>query len=351
MRERYRRAVITWLATVCGLIILMVVVGGITRLTGSGLSITDWKPIMGAIPPLDLADWQEAFRKYQAIPQFRLENASMTLGQFKFIFFWEYSHRLLGRLIGVVFFLPWLYFCARRAFTPALAGRLGFGFVLGGLQGALGWFMVKSGLVDRVSVSHYRLAAHLALALLVLGYLFWVLLDLLPVGRAIAGAPARLVDDSRRLRLPLRLITGLLCLQIIYGAFVAGLKAGFGYNTFPTMNGHWFPEGFFQFEPAWINFFEGRAGVQFTHRMLAWCLVASITGVWIYAQRLHLGPQSRAAVNALLAAVGVQFLLGALTVVLVVPLALAGAHQLGACGLLLVAIWGNHSVARASDRR
>jgi cytochrome c oxidase assembly protein subunit 15 len=314
----------------------MVVVGGITRLTGSGLSITDWKPIMGAIPPLSLDEWNDAFHKYQQIPQFRLENAAMTLGQFKAIFFWEYTHRLLGRLIGIAYFFPWVFFFLKGAFNRSLAWRLGFGFILGGLQGLLGWFMVMSGLVDRVSVSHYRLAAHLALALVVLSYLVWILLDLLP--RTPAG------QDARRLRAPLGLVLGILAVQIIYGAFVAGLKAGFGYNTFPTMNGNWFPEGFFQFDPAWLNLFESRAGVQFIHRTIAWCLVAAIVGTWTYSRTLTLGDDARKAMNWLLAMVFVQFSLGVLTLVFVVPLPLAAAHQLGACVLLLATIRANHAV-------
>lgn len=343
LSERFRKPVIAWLASVCALIVLMVVVGGITRLTGSGLSITDWKPIMGAIPPLNAADWGDAFRKYQEIPQFKLENAGMTLSRFKFIFFWEYTHRLLGRLVGVAFLLPWLWFLRKGAFDRRLAVRLGVGFVLGGLQGALGWFMVMSGLVDRVSVSQYRLAAHLALALLVLGYLFWILLDL-------RTGPSAERTEAPRLRGPLLAVTALLSLQILYGALVAGLKAGFGYNTFPTMNGHWFPEGFFQYEPAWLNLFESRAGVQFVHRMLAWSLALSIVGIWIFARKLALNARQARAMNALLAMVGAQFLLGVLTVVLVVPLPLAAAHQLGACFLLLFALRANHAVYACPSR-
>ena len=226
LEKKTAPSVILWLAFLCFLIIMMVGVGGVTRLTGSGLSIVDWKPIMGAIPPLNQAQWMDVFQRYQLSPQFKLINHSMSLSDFKLIFFWEYIHRLLGRGIGIAFLLPWLFFFKTGKVQGKLAGRLLGGFGLGGLQGALGWFMVKSGLVNLPYVSHYRLAAHLALALLVLSYLFWVLLDLLGT---VEGQPKKYSGLSRAFKG----FTALVCLQIVYGAFTAGLKAGFGYNTFP----------------------------------------------------------------------------------------------------------------------
>lgn len=339
--DDFRKPVILWLGSVCAFVLLMVAVGGITRLTGSGLSIVEWKPLVGAIPPLTDRDWDEAFRTYQQFPQYKLLGASMTLAEFKRIFFWEYAHRLLARVLGLVFFVPWAYFAARRAFTKAFSVRLLAALGLGGLQGAVGWFMVKSGLVDEPNVSHYRLAAHLSIALLVLGYVFWLVLDL-------RGGPARTVP-SRRVRAALGVVLVLLVAQIVYGAFTAGLHAGIGYNTFPTMQGQWIPPEALALEPAWRNAFANRATVQLLHRVLGTLLVASIGLAWGLARAGAVDRTIRRSINWLLGAAAAQFALGVATLLFVVPLGLAAAHQLGACLLFLFALRANHA-ARVSWR-
>ncbi|MFO0668676.1 MAG: COX15/CtaA family protein [Polyangiaceae bacterium] len=330
VREPYRWWVIRWLTLLCALVVSMVVVGGITRLTGSGLSIVEWRPVTGALPPLSERAWEEAFEAYRASPQYRLVNAGMSLSAFKHIFFWEYVHRLLGRFIGIAFVAPWLFFVSKRALSRALMLKLLVGLGLGGLQGALGWFMVASGLVDVPHVSHYRLAAHLSLALVVLGYLFALRMDL---GGPGAGA-------ERRARVALRATLVLIAVQIVYGAFTAGLHAGFGYNTFPTMHGSWLPPGGLALEPAWRNLVENTATVQFLHRVFGTLVVASV-GVVIALTR-GAAPAVRRTVHWLAAATALQFALGVATLVFVVPIPLAVAHQLGACMLFLVVLRADH---------
>lgn len=335
-----RRPVMWWLGSLCAFVMLMVVVGGITRLTGSGLSMVDWKPVTGALPPLTERAWDEEFRRYREFPQYR-SLPTMTLAEFKQIFFWEYLHRLLGRLLGLVFVVPWAYFVFKRAFTKAMSWRLLGALGLGGLQGALGWFMVKSGLVDVPHVSHFRLAAHLSLALLVLGYLAWILLDVRAAAEVREGPRA-----SRRLRAALRAVLVLLVAQIVYGALTAGLHAGLGYNTFPTMGGHWVPPEAFALEPAWRNVVENRTTVQLLHRGLGALLVSSVAVVWALSRRAPLEPRARRAVHLLLAVVAAQFALGVATLLLFVPITLAVAHQLGACIVFLVTLRATHA-ARA----
>ncbi|MBL8608855.1 MAG: COX15/CtaA family protein [Myxococcales bacterium] len=328
------RVVPAWLAAVCALVVAMVVVGGVTRLTGSGLSIVEWRPVTGAVPPLTDGAWEEAFAAYRTSPQFRLVNASMSLPDFKRIFFWEYVHRLLGRVLGVVFVVPFVWFLRRRALAPRHARVLGVALALGALQGLVGWLMVKSGLVDVPRVSHYRLATHLGLALTLLGVLSWVLFDLRGDG---GGA-------SPRVRAALTLVLGLLGAQIFYGALTAGLRAGVGYNTFPTMHGRWFPVDGLALSPTWTNWVENPATVQFTHRALALALLVAV-GVTAWLAR-----RDRPAIVAATRALGVlalaQATLGVVTLVLVVPIGIAAAHQLGACVLLLAALRARHGAAR-----
>ncbi len=324
------RAVRAWLLFVCSLIVLMVAVGGITRLTGSGLSITDWKPLMGAIPPLSDADWAEVFGRYKASPQGQTLNAGMSLSEFKYIFFWEYIHRLLGRVIGLAFFFPWLWFVVRGQVRGALAKKLFVAFVLGGLQGVLGWFMVMSGLVDRPYVSHLRLAAHLLLALLVLCYLFWILLEHGGIRRAQAVPPAW--------RRAIGAMTALLVLQIAYGAFVAGLKAGYAYPTFPKMHGAWLPAEAWMHEPAWLNLFEAPAMVQFIHRWIGAALLIAWPALYLRAKGQALLTELAAPLGWVSILVFVQFLLGVATVLGHVPITVAVAHQLFACFLLLAVV-------------
>ena len=324
------RSIIIWLLSVCALVFFMVIVGGITRLTDSGLSMVDWRPLMGAIPPLNEQQWLEVFEQYQQYPEYQKVNLGMTLSEFKFIFFWEYFHRLTGRLIGLVFFVPYVYFLIKGKLSRSLKIKLFIALVLGGLQGLMGWYMVKSGLVDRPDVSHYRLAAHLSLAFVIIGYIFWLIFDLV--------RPLEKLFYHRRLHLMLIAFLGLLSLQIVYGAFVAGLDAGIGYNTFPTMNGEWFPRAFFFLSPQWLNFFENNAGVQFIHRTIGWLILFFSIYIWFSFRKVELAAIQRKALHMLLGMVSVQFLLGVLTLVFVVPVSLGSLHQAGACVLFVLTL-------------
>ena len=319
------RAVAAWLFACCALVFAMVVVGGVTRLTGSGLSIVEWQPIVGAIPPLTDADWQTAFEKYQQTPQFKLVNHAMSVAEFKGIFWWEYIHRLLGRLIGVAFFLPLLWFIARREIPTGYARKLFGIFVLGGLQGAMGWYMVRSGLVDDTRVSQFRLTAHLALALAIFAAMFWTGLTLVDPDRA------RTSPAQRTARAWAIALIALVCLMIITGGFVAGIRAGFAYNTFPLMNGSVVPPEIFMIEPTWRNFFWNMATVQFDHRLIAWLIAFAAPLLWLKVSATEGLPQrARIGGHLLLAIVAAQIALGIATLLFVVPIPLAAAHQAGA---------------------
>lgn len=321
----------------------MIAVGGITRLTGSGLSIVDWNPIMGAIPPLTHQEWVDAFEKYKLFPQYRLTHYHLDLEAFKGIFFWEYLHRLLGRLIGVIFALPFVFFLAKKYFDKRLAIQLGLALLLGGSQGLLGWYMVKSGLVNKPYVSHYRLAAHLSLALFILIYLFRVILDLR------GGAEAfRARNDTKALYGMSWVLVALVCVQIVFGAFMAGLHAGVGYNTFPTMNGEWIPSKISDLSPRWLNLFENTVTIQFVHRTLGILIFAVTSWLLLRALRSNLNPLQKKAVGLFVVLTAAQVLLGVLTLVWVVPIPLALAHQMGATLLLLSAFWMNFTL-RGSD--
>jgi cytochrome c oxidase assembly protein subunit 15 len=309
-RDRLRPVRI-WLYCIALLVLAMVAVGGITRLTGSGLSIVEWKPISGTLPPLSEAEWQADFEAYQQIPQYQFVNKGMSLAEFKFIFFWEWFHRALGRIIGLAFAVPFLVFLVQRRFTWSLAAPLAGLFVLGGLQGALGWWMVTSGLTELTSVSQYRLAAHLTAALLLFIALVWVARRLTP-DRAIARAedrPAALI------------LLGLIVLQVAAGAFVAGLDAGMGYNTWPLMDGALVPDGLGVMEPWWKNLFENALTVQFVHRTLAYVIVLYVGALYLW-RRGDGGWLPRIALLVVL-----QVALGIGTLVLQVPLSLALGHQ------------------------
>jgi len=310
-----------WLLAVAFLVFCMVIVGGSTRLTDSGLSITEWQPLLGAIPPLTDADWQAAFEKYKLIPEYSVVNQGMTVEEFKFIYWWEWSHRFLGRFIGLVFFLPLVLFAVTGRISRGLWWRLATIFVLGGLQGGLGWYMVASGLVERVDVSQYRLSAHLTVAALIYAVTIWVALGLgrertrPSTGRAWAAV----------------IIVALVFLQIAAGGFVAGLDAGMGYNTWPLMDGQLIPKGLMAMEPAWRNIFENAMTVQFNHRMLAYVVAIAVT---LYA----LAERSGAA-TLMLAITLVQIGLGIWTLLEQVPLSLGLIHQGGALVLLAAALW------------
>lgn len=326
-----RRAVAAWLLACCALVFAMVVVGGVTRLTHSGLSIVEWQPFIGTIPPLDDADWAAQFEKYKLTPEFRLRNHDMSVAGFKSIFWWEYFHRLLGRLIGVAFLLPLAYFWIRGRLDRPLAWKLAGIFLLGALQGAMGWYMVKSGLVNEPRVSQFRLTAHLGLALLIFAAMFWVALGILRP--AASAAPAAL----RRAGLA---FAGLVFAMALTGGLVAGIRAGMAYNTWPLMNGNWVPPEILMIEPWWRNFGYNMATVQFVHRTLALVVLGS---AWILAWRVFAwrfaGGEARAAAGALAAVVLAQVALGIATLLAVVPVGLGAAHQGGAVVVLAVSLW------------
>jgi len=322
-----------WLLACCALVFAMVVVGGVTRLTHSGLSIVEWQPIVGTVPPLDDAAWQETFRKYQETPEFKLVNPEMDLDGFKSIFWWEYAHRLLGRLIGAVFFLPLVWFAVRRRIDRALTWKLAVIFALGGLQGAMGWYMVQSGLVDDPRVSQYRLAAHLGMALLIYAAMLWTALDLL-MPRATAA--------PRPLRRFAFFVAALVFVQALSGAFVAGIRAGLAYNTFPLMSGHILPPGMFVIEPWYLNFFSNIATVQFDHRAIAWLLAILVP--WFWVRTRGAAPRVRLAASLLLGALALQIALGIATLLLVVPVSLAAAHQAGALLVFTAALLAAHAL-------
>jgi cytochrome c oxidase assembly protein subunit 15 len=330
-------AVRVWLHAVAALVFLMVVVGGATRLTDSGLSITEWQPILGAIPPLTDADWQEAFDKYRQIPEYRLVNKGMSLDAFKAIFWWEWAHRFLGRFIGIAFALPLAWFWRRGALPgrlgPALLGVL----ALGGLQGFIGWYMVQSGLVERVDVSHYRLALHLSLAVLIFGALLMLGLRLAP--RAASAERSAAPSAHRTFALAL---LGLVLLQVVAGAFVAGLKAGFAYNTWPLMDGRLIPPAILALEPWYLNPLENVATVQFNHRMLAYVLALAALWHAVALTRADVGTRVKTTAWLLVAAILGQAALGVWTLLSVVVLPLGIAHQAGAVVVFGVAVWHFH---------
>jgi cytochrome c oxidase assembly protein subunit 15 len=331
-----------WLFAVAALVCVMVSIGGATRLTGSGLSITEWQPIIGTVPPLTDAAWQEAFDKYRQIPQYQNVNKGMSLSEFKFIFWWEWSHRFLARLVGVVFFGPFVFFLATGRISRALAPKLGAIFFLGGLQGFIGWYMVRSGLSGRVDVSQYRLALHLSLAVLILGAILWIAMGLRqPAGRrATEGLPGYRTSAG---------IVGLVFLQIVAGAFVAGMKAGAGYNTWPLMDGRLIPDGLFALHPRWANLFENALTVQFNHRLLAYILFIAVAWqVWRVVQRTEHGSAQTSAM-ALLLAVIAQIGLGIWTLLARVPIELGLAHQAGAVAVFWIAMWHLHALSPQRD--
>ena len=321
---RNRRAVAWWLLALAGLVLAMVVLGGITRLNHAGLSIVDWRPLVGVLPPFGEEAWQALFADYKRFPEYQEINRGMTLAEFRDIFWLEYAHRLLGRIVGLAFALPFVWFLFRRAFDWPLALKaLAIG-ILGGLQGLLGWYMVKSGLVDRPDVSPYRLAAHLGLAVAIYGCLIWVALGLL-----VGGAVER-VRQAGRWRGALCAATALVFVTIVSGAFVAGNDAGLAYNTFPLMADAIVPPDIFLIEPLWRNFFENVPLVQLDHRLLAMLTALVVILVWVAALRWLPPTSARTALHAAAAAVLIQFVLGIATLLTFVPVPLGAAHQAGA---------------------
>lgn len=324
------KKVFYWLVVGCLLIFIMVIVGGITRLTHSGLSISNYKLISGTLPPLNEIEWQQAFGLYKQYPEYQKLNYDFSLQDFKDIFFWEWLHRVLGRFIGVVFIIPFLYFLMRKQLTISTIKKCVILLFLGGFQGFLGWYMVKSGLIDRPDVSHYRLALHLTAAFVTFAYTLWVALDIwYPIKREI----------QKKFRNLLRLGLTFLLIQIIWGAFVAGLDAGWIHNHWPLMgDGKWIHETVtIEQDPVWKNFVEGKSGVQFVHRYLAYVVVAIIAVIWFKARKMTFSIPQKNGMNILVGLVLLQFVLGVFTLILQVPVWLGVMHQ-GAAFFLLAAM-------------
>jgi cytochrome c oxidase assembly protein subunit 15 len=335
------KAVGLWLFSLAVMVYVMVVLGGLTRLTGSGLSMTEWQPFT-LLPPVDDAGWHDLFGLYQASPQYRLLNVGMDLAGFKDIFWLEYTHRLWGRLIGLVFLVPVAVFVWRGHLGRTDVPRLLAVFLLGGLQGVLGWLMVKSGLADRPEVSHYRLALHLLAALAIYGALLWSALNFLRPGAARARH-GRLGGVEGAL-LILAVLVGL---TIAAGALVAGLHAGLIYNSFPLMEGRVLPRSAFNLQPVWLNIFENLALVQFDHRVLAMVTWLAAVSIWWWSRRLPLPRRARLAVTLVPVVATLQAGLGISTLLLMVPIPLASAHQGGAFLLFGVVLWAAHETRGA----
>jgi cytochrome c oxidase assembly protein subunit 15 len=345
MKPSHDRSIAWWLLVCCALVFAMVVLGGVTRLTGSGLSMVNWKPVSGVLPPLSQSAWEREFEHYRKSPEYVYVNKGMSLDAFKGIFWFEYAHRLLGRLIGVVFLIPFLYFLILRRIEASLVPKLVAMFVLGGLQGLLGWYMVKSGLVDNPHVSQYRLAAHLGLAVLVYVFMLWTALEIVNGGD-------RSQSRVREKLAPLTLIlAGAVFVTMMSGAFVAGLKAGFTYNTFPLMAGKLVPDGMWSVAPVYLNFFENVTTVQFNHRVLAIGTFLAIIALWIGAKRLDLSRTQRLWLHATAIVAAVQVILGISTLVLRVPVTLAAFHQAGAMVLLTVLLCFAYDVRHGWPRQ
>jgi heme a synthase len=334
--ESHRRPFRAWFWSLAAMTFAVLVIGGITRLTQSGLSMVDWQPIIGVIPPLTDSQWQETFDRYRQFPEYQVLRRGMSLDEFKFIFFWEYLHRMVARAIGLVFLVPAVFFWAKGWFTRPLAVRALILFGLGAMQGVMGWFMVTSGLVDRPSVSHYRLAAHLSLAFIIFGYALWLARELAVQADGRTGTVA--ASGSRHLLLRgLAVIGVIMAVQVVWGAFVAGLKAGLYFNTFPLMGGRLVPPNVLGLDPAPLNFVQNPITVQWVHRVVG--TVLAVVAIAFFVQVLRAGADivSRRLNGALLAGIVAQYALGVLTLLYRVPVALGVIHQ--ATAMLLFGIW------------
>ncbi|NBG64706.1 COX15/CtaA family protein [Acidiluteibacter ferrifornacis] len=326
MQELSKRPIIIWLFTGCFFIFSMVVIGGVTRLTNSGLSMVEWNLLMGSLPPMNETEWMVVFEKYKQFPEYQLINSHFTLEEFKDIFFWEYLHRLLGRVVGLVFIIPFIYFLAKKMISRKLFFQLLLLLFMGGFQGFLGWYMVKSGLNKDPDVSHYRLAMHLITAFITFAYTFWVALGLIYPNR------------EKRVNHPLKnsafFLLGITIVQIVWGAFVAGLNAGKIYNTWPKMGEQWIADSVTAIQPLWHNFVEGLGGVQFVHRYLAYIVVATVLWLVVKSRKMLLDKSQSIGLKILLGTVLFQFVLGVITLLMAVPVWLGVMHQLGAFFLL-----------------
>lgn len=341
-QERARARIMAyWLFTVAGMVLVMVLLGGLTRLTHSGLSMVEWKLFTGWIPPMNDEDWKTLFAKYQQFPEFHKKNPTMDVEGFKGIFWLEFIHRVWGRLLGFAFFIPFAIFLVRSWVRPsqALFWKLTGLFVLGGMQGVMGWFMVISGMIDQPDVSQYRLTAHFSLALVIIAALLWVGMGLLqkaPFDRA--------HQDSGGLVTASKWVFALIFITAVSGGFVAGTDAGFAYNTFPLMAGELIPSDLFVYDPWYLAPFEDIVTVQFDHRLLAESTFVVVLFFWFKARGRHLHPRTQTALNALALMVLVQVALGISTLVLGVPVALGSLHQMGAVVLMSIALWCVHQL-------
>lgn len=339
------RAIAVWLFICCAMVFVMVVLGGVTRLTHSGLSMVEWRPLTGLLPPLGEAEWRETFEKYKQFPEYQKINLGMTLAEFKSIFWLEFIHRLWGRAIGVVFLVPLVFFAVTGRIGRRLLPGLIMVFVLGGLQGLLGWYMVKSGMVDRPDVSQYRLAAHLVAAFILYGYLFWLALGLMAPRGAEAGR-----RESRRIRRYALALLALVIVTVTSGGFVAGLDAGFVYNTFPLMDGRLIAEEITSQPLTWERLFGDVATVQFGHRVLAVTTGVGVLLVWWLGRRARLPVAAGRALDTMLALGALQVALGIATLLTVVALPVAAAHQAGALALLTAILWVVHEATPRAGR-
>ena len=323
-------SIIIWLFSGCLLIFIMVIIGGLTRLTGSGLSMVDWNLVKGIIPPLTPYEWQETFNLYKQYPEYQIKNYTLSLSEFKTIFFWEYLHRMIGRLLGLVFIIPFVYFLITKQLNKKLIIRTSILLFLGSTQAFLGWWMVKSGLVDKPDVSHFRLAAHLTTAFITFSYTFWIILTLI--------FPNKKTYNKKLYKISSYLVV-LLLIQIIYGAFVAGLEAGKIYNTWPKMHDKWVAESVYAITPIWKNFTEGLAGIQFIHRTLAFIVLFLAIYFYWTAKKNKINRRDMYAVNTVSIIVFLQIIFGILALINGVPIWLGSIHQIGAFFLLASSVY------------
>jgi len=344
MTPKTKKQFQAWYWSGATLVFLILIIGGITRLTGSGLSMTDWKPIMGAIPPITEAQWEDAFEQYKQFPEYQQVNRGMSLSEFQFIFFWEYMHRMIGRLIGLVFIIPFGYFLVKKKFDTVQLKRAGTLLTLGAAQGLMGWYMVQSGLIDVPRVSPYRLAAHLSLAFAIFGCCVWFALDL-------RSKTINSINGRKELKTWLWAFLAVLSLQVVWGAFVAGHHAGHIYNTFPKMNQYWIPPELWLMEPFVINFFENMVTVQWIHRVLATILGVMAIGMWIRTYQLNTTFTTKMWILAIFAIVLIQYLIGVFTLIWHVPLWLGVLHQAVAMVLFGVVIGGIHFLNNDSQQK
>ena len=328
----YDRQIAAWLIACAVTIFGMILLGGITRLTDSGLSMVDWKPIAGIIPPLTQADWQEMFLKYQQFPEYQKTNFDMTLEEFKPIFMYEYLHRMLGRFIGILFVIPFLFFFISKRIRPGLTPKLLLLLSLGASQGLLGWYMVQSGLVDNPHVSQYRLTAHLGLAVFIYGMIFWTVMDLVSLPKY--GLPP-LKNFSYA-------ITAMIFLMILSGGLVAGTRAGIPYPTWPLMGDSFIPPGLYNLEPFWLSAFEDMLTIQFNHRIFAYIISISVVIFAFITLRAKLAPPFRIAIFSFLGILGLQVTLGISTLIFYIPIPVAAAHQVCAVALLSASLYVSH---------